>query len=933
MKKLSFLTVVLFLFASTTFSQVIIVTPPLPNDQNSIEVIFDASQGSGGLAGYTGDVYAHTGVITNLSTGDSDWKYVKSDWGVNIPDCKLTSLGNNKWKLVIGPSIRAYYNVPAAEEIQKMAFVFRSGVQVGGKWLEGKTASNGDIFYDVFPSSLSVKITMPSEDLLFLNLNETLDIEVSSLLADSTLLFVDGQQVAGTTSNVINYTITASEYGRYMVKALAKTASSMVADSFYYYVRGAVPVAALPPGITEGINYIDDNTVILCLYAPLKQYAFVLGDFNNWLPDESYYMNRTPDGKHYWVQVNNLIAGKEYIFQYQVDGTIYIGDPYADKVSDPWNDKYIDNDTYPNMIAYPAGKAQGVATVLQTAKQPYVWTSTSFDPPAVSNMMLYELLLRDFTDKHSFQSLIDTLSYLKNLGINTIELMPVSEFEGNLSWGYNPNYYFAVDKYYGPANDLKQLIDICHQNGMAVVMDIVLNHAFGTSPYVLLYWDKANNRPAANSPYYNTVAKHDYNVGFDMNHESPDTKYYASRILKYWINEYHIDGYRFDLSKGFTQKNTLGNTSAWGNYDATRISILSAYHDTIVAANPKAVLILEHFADNTEEKELASKDLMLWGNMNYNFGEAAMGYISTSDLSWASYTSRGWNKPNLVTYMESHDEEREMFRCIKNGRTSGSYSIKDTITALQRAGLTATFLLSIPGPKMIWQFGERGYDYSINYPSGTSASRLDQKPPRWDYMNQPQRYELYKDYAGLLALRTSNPIFTTTDFQLDVLGAVKKIKLFYEGKSAIVLGNFDVVSKDVTPGFPHIGTWYDYMSGDSLIVTNTGVTLNFKPGEYRLYLSEKVVNPYGIASSANEPFSVIIAPNPVKDISQILISSFGSAFCEVKDYNMMGIELGTVYSGSIESRLQLPWTPKEKGMHVLRIRIGDQIVTRKVIVQ
>jgi hypothetical protein len=77
-------------------AQVITVTPPLPNDQSSIEVIFDASLGNAGLAGYTGDIYAHTGVITNLSTGSTDWKYVKAGWSENIPACKLTSLGNNK---------------------------------------------------------------------------------------------------------------------------------------------------------------------------------------------------------------------------------------------------------------------------------------------------------------------------------------------------------------------------------------------------------------------------------------------------------------------------------------------------------------------------------------------------------------------------------------------------------------------------------------------------------------------------------------------------------------------------------------------------------------------------------------------------------------------------------------------------------------------
>jgi 1,4-alpha-glucan branching enzyme len=851
---------------------------------------------------------------------------------------KLVSLGNNKWKLVIDPSIRGYYNVPAGETIQKLAFVFRNA---DGK-KEGKTKSNGDILYEVYASTLSVKITNPDQPLIFTNINQPFDITVSSLLADNTSLYAGEQLLTSTSGSVLNYKLTPTVNGRVLVKAVATKGTEMVADSFYYYVQGAVPVAPLPLGITEGINYLDDHSAILCLYAPAKQYVFALGDFNNWLPDESYYMNRTPDGKYYWVQVNNLTAGKEYVFQYLVDGSIYIGDPYANKVSDPWNDKYIDNATYPDIIPYPAGKAQGIATVLQTAQQAYVWTSTSFDPPAVSDMILYELLIRDFIDKHSFQSIIDTLGYLKRLGVNTIELMPVSEFEGNLSWGYNPNYYFAVDKYYGPANDLKRLIDICHQNGMAVVMDIVLNHSFGTSPYVMLYWDKANNRPSAESPYYNPVAKHDYNVGFDMNHESADSKYYVSRVLKYWINEYHVDGYRFDLSKGFTQNNTLGNIGAWGSYDASRIAILSAYHDTMVKTNPKAVLILEHFTENSEEKELSSRDMMIWGNMNNNrnanqteanYIRAAMGLVANSDLTWGAYTSRGWSKPNLVTYMESHDEERLMTRCITLGVVNGSYSIKDTATALKRAALTATFLFTIPGPKMIWQFGEMGYDYSINYPSGTSASRLDQKPPRWDYLSQSGRNELFEDYAALLKLRENNPLFRTTNFTLDVAGAVKKIKLTYDNKSAVVLGNFDVVSQNVVPEFYNTGTWYDYLSGDSLVVTNVNTPITFKPGEYRLYLSEKVKNPYGIPDKKGEPFLVVVAPNPVIDLCNIMINITGSAFCEVKEYNLLGGESGTIYSGPIDSSLQVPWTPAGKGIHVLRIRIGNQQVIRKVIVQ
>lgn len=932
MKKHSFLLGILFLTASSGFSQLITVTPAIPTDQNSVEVIFDASLGSGGLKDYTGDIYAHTGVTTNLSPG---WTYVVTPWpnGTNLSLAntaknKLVSLGNNKWKLVIDPSIRSYYNVPAGEVIKSLAFVFRNAD--GSK--EGKTVTKGDIFYDVSPSSLNVSITNPTENFIFAELNQTIPVSVSSLFADSTILYVNGLKIAATNSNQISTSITASAYGQFLVKAIAKTSTAMVADSFYYFVRPAVVIADLPAGMKDGINYLSETSVLLSLYAPLKHYAYAIGDFNNWLPDENSYMKQTTDGKRYWIQIDNLIPGKEYVYQYLVDGNIRIGDPYADKVSDPWNDQYITSSTYPNMLTYPASKTQGIATVFQTGKQPYIWTSTSFVPPAKSDMMIYELLLRDFTKDHSFQSLIDTLGYLKRLGINTIELMPVSEFEGNLSWGYNPNYYFAVDKYYGPANDFKKLIDICHQNGIAVVMDMVLNHAFGTSPYVMLYWDAANNRPSADSPFYNTIAKHDYNVGFDMNHESIDTKNYVSRVLKYWINEYHVDGYRFDLSKGFTQKNTLGNTGAWGNYDATRISILSAYHDTIVATNPKAVLILEHFADNSEETVLASSDMMLWGNLNYNYSEAAKGVLANSNFNWGSYLSRGWTKPNLVTYMESHDEERQMFNCISAGRVSGSYSIKDTATALSRAALTATFFLTIPGPKMIWQFGEQGYDYSINYPSGTSTSRLDNKPPRWDYMSKPDRLKLFNEYSRLLKLRADNPLFTTTDYQLDVSGAVKKIKLNFNGKSAVVLGNFDVVSTTFTPGFPHTGTWYDYMSGDSLVVNDVSNALSFKPGEYRLYLSEKYGS-YGISSEKTEPFLVRISPNPVSELCSIEINYTGSAFCEVRDFSLLGSESKKIYSGNINTRLLLPWTPERKGIHILKVTIGKQQVIRKVVVQ
>jgi hypothetical protein len=162
--------------------------------------------------------------------------------------------------------------------------------------------------------------------------------------------------------------------------------------------------------------------------------------------------------------------------------------------------------------------------------------------------------------------------------------------------------------------------------------------------------------------------------------------------------------------------------------------------DKIWAVNPKAFVILEHFAANTEEQELAAykNGMLVWGNANYNFNEATMGYNDggNSNFSWASYQMRGYSKPGLVAYMESHDEERLMYKNRMYGNSSGSYNIKNLNTALNRNEMAATFFLSLAGPKMIWQFGELGYDYSINRCENGSVSsdcRTSPKPVVWDY--------------------------------------------------------------------------------------------------------------------------------------------------------------------------------------------------------
>jgi 1,4-alpha-glucan branching enzyme len=887
-----------FLLTEAGLTQVIVTSPVFPYDDDSCTVVYDAALGNGELKDVSPPIYAHTGVITNLSVLPSDWKYVVAGWGENLPKAQMVPLGNNKYQLKIKPSVRGYYGVPASEQIEKMAFVFRNAD--GSK--AGKNSDGSDIFVDVYSNTFHVNIVLPESRALFLKLNDPIPVSAISPAADSIKILVNGILVKTSAGQNITDTLLADNFGtnwiKQWVKIIAMNSTGSAADSFSYTVIPSPEVATLPTGVRDGINYIDSQTVVLSLYAPGKNNVFVPGDFNSWTRDSVSYMKVTPDGYHFWLQIGNLIPKQEYIFQYLVDGSIYIGDPYADKVSDP-DDKYITAETYPGLKPYPAGKASGLATYLQTNQDPYPWNTTPFTPPGVTDLVVYELLIRDFTARHDFPSLIDTLDYLKHLGINAIELMPVMEFEGNLSWGYMPDYSFAVDKYYGTKNGLKQFVEAAHMRGIAVILDIVCNHHFGQSPLVKLYWNATAQQPAANNPWFNQVPRHPYNVGYDFNHESFQTRTYMERLISYWVQEFHVDGYRFDLSKGFTQKNSYpDDVSLWGQYDAGRIATLENYSEALHRVNPNAYMILEHFADNSEEKILSAHNMLIWGNITSAYEEGAMGYNTAgkSDFSWASYQKRGWADPHVVAYMESHDEERMMYKNVTWGNSvmEPYYTTKDTGTALHRMELAANFFFTIPGPKMLWEFEELGYDYSINYPSGTSSSRMTPKPIRWDYLSDWRRRYTQNVFAALINLKKTQPAFATTTYTLDVTGTVKRIWLRHSTMDVTVLGNFGITGLDIVPGFTKTGMWYEFYSGDSLNVADTSAALAFQAGEYRLYTTAKMPKPNFMAIDENlfpdliTRGQVVVYPNPSGGLFNIIFHLPQSSSVEITVYNMYG---------------------------------------------
>ena len=912
-------TLVFFLFAFIAKSQLLTWTPDFASDGSAIDIVVDANFGNKGLLGYnTDDVYVHTGVITNLSTSPTNWKYVAFNANFNTPNANLKaeSLGGNKWRFRILTNIRTYYGVPGGETILRIAILFRNGA---GTQVQ-RNADGSDMYIAVYSAGLHTRITnpfkqptyIPRAEPITISLGQQLAITAKASQSSNMRLTLNGTEIAqqnGVVTLSANPTISAA--GNQRIISEAEIGGNTVRDTVDFFLPGTTVIEALPAGVSpNGITY-DPNgtTATLVLYAPNKSNIVLLGDFNDWTPGLNYQMKRTPDNLRYWIRLDGLTPGTEYAYQYLIDGSLKVADYNAEKILDPWNDPSIPASHYPGLKAYPTGKTTDLVSVLQTNKPVYNWKNTNFQRPDKRNIVVYELLIRDYASPNNFQSVINNLGELAALGINTLNIMPFTEFENNNSWGYNPSFMFAADKYYGTENKLRELIDSCHGRGIAVVLDMVLNHQFGQSPMVRMYWNAATNKPAANNPWFNADAKHPFNVGYDMNHEAPATIEFTENVMKHWLTKFKIDGFRWDLSKGFTQQNNPSDVGAWSSFDQSRINIWNRIYDQSQVIAPGCYMILEHLGGDQEEAELAKKGMILWGKMSNEMSEAAMGFTgSASNFQRAYHTTRwsgfgGNNVPLLMAYGESHDEERLFYRNRRFGNANSQgvppyfhnpAVVTDAATRMQTAH---AFLFTIPGPKMIWQFGEYGYDASINMcenytTPGNEGCRLSPKPlitnmpvPYYsvtvpgggftfsNYKTLTSRNSLRDMTARILRLRTADDdqylnTFITNNVNFDLSGAFKWQVIQSNDLRIVVIGNFDVVQRSGSVTFPSTGTWQVYahnvpvgfngltmaningnMTNTQLNVNTTNQSFNnLPPGSFVLFIDRPAVLPLNLLS-------------------------------------------------------------------------------------
>ncbi|WP_204901779.1 alpha-amylase family glycosyl hydrolase [Prosthecochloris marina] len=362
------------------------------------------------------------------------------------------------------------------------------------------------------------------------------------------------------------------------------------------------------------------------VWAPFASSVAVAGNFNNWSPDTDFLAR---EGNGYWsCDLPQARKGDRY--QYVI-------------INAETGNEYWRNDPYAREVTHSVGDSVIVA-------DEFDWGDDGeFRMPSWNELVLYEMHVGTFNDEHGgrpgdLSRAIDRLPYLHDLGINAIEIMPLTEFAADYSWGYNPGHLFAVESAYGGPFSLKTFIKTAHSYGIAVIIDVVYNH-FGPSDLDLWRFDGWSENGKGGIYFYN-----DWRAKTPWGHTRPD--YGRSEVRSFirdnalmWLKEFHADGLRWDSTINIrTQYNGSGGDihEGWS---------LMQWVNSAVRKECVGVI---NIAEDLQENEWITKQVH----------EGGAGF----DTQWAA----GFTHPVRDAVIAHDDRERDM---LELGRAiTGSYN-------------------------------------------------------------------------------------------------------------------------------------------------------------------------------------------------------------------------------------------------------------------
>ena len=307
-------------FAQPALAQIIWTEPAFPTQDDVVTLYYDISQGNAALLNEEPPcppcpfVFAHTGVITSESDSPSDWQFVHNPWpsGNNLSQANAGNVlvpvsGTVHSFDFEGMTLAEYYGVPDGVVIEELAFVFRNATGT----VVGKTSDESDIFYSVSDGSFDVVFTNPIGTSTLGAIGDTVTVVAQASQLSNLVLTVNDQEVSNVSGTTLSYDLILNTSGDYNLQVSAEAEGSTASNNAVVFVMPETPPVVTPPaGLVDGINHIDDSTVILQWTAPYKDFVFAVGDFNDWSLTSSSMMHATGNGETFWLELADLTPGQ-----------------------------------------------------------------------------------------------------------------------------------------------------------------------------------------------------------------------------------------------------------------------------------------------------------------------------------------------------------------------------------------------------------------------------------------------------------------------------------------------------------------------------------------------------------------------------------------------------------------------------------------------
>lgn len=538
------------------------------------------------------------------------------------------------------------------------------------------------------------------------------------------------------------------------------------------------------------------------LFAPYNEAATLIGSFSEGgeIPmrkgEDGYFRTQValPDGVY---QYKFRVQSKSWFLP--ENEWVEITDPYATD---------IDDASQNGILRLKNG---------QRIVDEYVWQHDDQSLPPDHQLVIYELHVGDFSGgeadafvRGKYTDVMAKLDYLVELGINAIELMPVKEFPGDQSWGYNPRYFFATESSYGTTEELKRLIDECHARGMRVIMDGVYNHSEAATPLAQIdhdYW------------YHHQPQDPEFSWGPEFNYEHYDEKLdvkpawkFIGDVVRFWIQEYHIDGIRYDAARQI------------GNYD---------FMHWIVAETKKAVGA-KPFYNVAEflppDPGVTGVDGPMDGCWHDFFLHTIVPYLCTGECDLERVKDvidakrAGFlGATNVVNYLTNHDHHHLMAELAEHGILHDE--------AFRRAKLGAALLMTAMGLPLIWM-GEEFGEYK--------TKTIDQNKIDWQLLSNEPNRGLYEYYKGLIALRKQNPALQTENISCFHQDQENKVLAYVrwndEGSRVMVIANLSgqYLAAYQIANIPQDGIWHEWTSNYDIEVVDQQCALDLPECEAKV---------------------------------------------------------------------------------------------------